>query len=150
VLSSIRGDKMRKGFKNRKYTQEEEKFLLENYAKLGNKKCAEILDRTKSALNHKIKKMGLNIDWGYQYKSKEGYLVDCTQRLNRKLVHRQVMEQKLNRPLTSQDIVHHKDGNKLNNHPDNLELLTRAQHINLHRPELEEGVGYWWWWITIF
>ena len=29
-----------------------------------------------------------------------------------------------------------KDGNKLNNSIDNLELLTRAEHINLHRAEL--------------
>ena len=42
----------------------------------------------------------------------------------------------LGRKLRSDEIVHHKDGNKLNNSIDNLELLTRAEHINLHRIEL--------------
>lgn len=29
-------------------------------------------------------------------------------------------------------VVHHKDHNKLNNSPDNLEMMTRAQHMRLH------------------
>lgn len=29
--------------------------------------------------------------------------------------------------------VHHKDGNKLNNDPSNLEILTRSQHAKIHR-----------------
>lgn len=128
---------MAKGFKNKKYTAEEEDFLRQNYAELGNKKCAEILGRTTSALNHKIKKMGLTIAWKYMYVSAQGYLTDCTDRNNRKSIHRMIMETQLQRPLQSNEIVHHKDDNKLNNHPDNLELITRAEHINLHRSKLQ-------------
>jgi hypothetical protein len=46
--------------------------------------------------------------------------------------HRRVMEQKLQRKLLSSEIVHHKDEDKKNNHPDNLELMTRAEHIRHH------------------
>lgn len=127
---------MAKGFKQIKYSKADEQFLIDNYATLGNKKCAELLNRSSSALNHKVKKMNLIINWKYTYTSVQGYLIDCTDRDNKVLIHRQVMEQKIGRPLTAQDIVHHIDENKLNNDPENLELLTRAEHINLHRPKL--------------
>jgi HNH endonuclease len=43
------------------------------------------------------------------------------------LEHRYVMEQKLGRELLSDESVHHLDGDKLNNHIDNLELWLRPQ-----------------------
>lgn len=33
-------------------------------------------------------------------------------------------------------VVHHKDRNSLNDHPDNLEAMTRKDHINEHRNDL--------------
>jgi len=36
--------------------------------------------------------------------------------------HRYVMEQRLGRPLEKDERIHHKDGNRLNNTPENLEL----------------------------
>lgn len=30
-------------------------------------------------------------------------------------------------------VVHHKDENKLNNHPDNLEIMSRGKHMVVHR-----------------
>lgn len=47
--------------------------------------------------------------------------------------HRLVMEQKLGRILGFNEVVHHKNGDKLNNNPDNLELLSRAMHTSGHR-----------------
>lgn len=41
--------------------------------------------------------------------------------------HTVVMEQKLNRSLLLEENVHHKDGNKTNNSPDNLELWSTSQ-----------------------
>ena len=48
------------------------------------------------------------------------------------------MEEILGRPLRKGEIVHHKDGNKLNNHPDNLELMAQSEHIRRHHKEMME------------
>jgi hypothetical protein len=45
--------------------------------------------------------------------------------------HRRVMEEVLGRPLTSEEIVHHRDGNKLNNDPTNLAVVSRSEHAHL-------------------
>lgn len=65
---------------------------------------------------------------------KDGYR---TVTVNGKTVraHRLIMENILGRPLTQYEIVHHKDGNKTNNDPSNLEILTRSVHTKLHAPE---------------
>lgn len=49
--------------------------------------------------------------------------------------HRVVMERIVGRPLRFEDVVHHKDGNIRNNDPDNLIIVTRAQHM------MEHGLG---------
>jgi hypothetical protein len=46
--------------------------------------------------------------------------------------HRLVMEEFLGRPLNNDEVVHHIDGNGLNNDPSNLEVLTQSKHQNLH------------------
>lgn len=50
------------------------------------------------------------------------------------LVHRAVMSEILGRPLTRQETVHHKDGNRANNDPSNLELFT-SNHPSGQRVE---------------
>lgn len=49
-----------------------------------------------------------------------------------KLVHRWVAEKKGSKPLGYGFQVHHKDGKKLNNNPENLEWVTRRKHIEKH------------------
>ena len=50
-------------------------------------------------------------------------------------VHRLVMEEKLGRRLSRAETIHHKDGNRLNNSIDNLELISNREHVFRHRRE---------------
>lgn len=51
--------------------------------------------------------------------------------------HRVVMERVLGRPLLKSEIVHHIDGDKKNNNPLNLQVMTQSEHCKLH---FREGV----------
>lgn len=66
----------------------------------------------------------------------EGYLA-CTVKYedgSKKTIlwHREVMERRLGRPLLSSELVHHKDEDKRNNDPDNLEVTNRVKHGQHH------------------
>ena len=67
----------------------------------------------------------------------------------RRVEHRIIMEDMLGRSLTSNEVVHHRDGNRSNNSPDNLQLMTQSQHTKTNNgirayfhtgPECEEAV----------
>lgn len=47
-------------------------------------------------------------------------------------VHRLVMEKHLGRKLRHDEVVHHIDGNGLNNSIENLQVMKRGEHSRLH------------------
>ena len=69
-----------------------------------------------------------------EYLNKCGYLM---RQIDNKgsYVHRLVMEEYLGRKLEDGEVVHHIDGNKINNDIENLELLLKQEHHKLHSPK---------------
>ena len=61
--------------------------------------------------------------------------------------HRLVMEQILGRPLLESESVHHKDGDRANNHPSNLELWSTAQPAS---QRIEEKVDWAYWLLAMY
>lgn len=119
------------------YSNEELKFIKDNYSIYGSRYCALKLNRSENAINKKIKNMGLTINYKYIYVNKNGYFMNCEDRNHRYLVHRKVMEEYLGRKLKNNEIVHHKDMNKLNNDISNLEIMSRSEHTKLHNKYLK-------------
>lgn len=82
----------------------------------------------KGTLNTRPKKVGSYRD------SKSGYVRVYYENGTRELEHRVVMAEMVDRPLRSHESVHHKNGIRDDNRPDNLELWTTLKQPSGQRP----------------
>ena len=80
-------------------------------------------------------KPGMSLMPQYFKDTRNGYLGLYTRRvdgtLTRGAVHRMVAEYMLGRELLDEEVVHHLDGDKFNNEPNNLEVLLDTDHRTL-------------------
>jgi len=65
-------------------------------------------------------------------KVKDGYMWVQYKKSKWKLEHRFIMEQILGRELSHTELVHHKNGDTLDNRVENLSVMSRANHALLH------------------
>lgn len=61
-----------------------------------------------------------------------GYECFIDDKGNEVFVHRDIIEKQLGRKLETNEDVHHKDENKRNNDPSNLEVIHKADHTSEH------------------
>lgn len=125
-------------FKHLEWTDSLITFLKENYPKYGGRYVSDNTGIPITSVNKKANELKVYYKPKDRYVCSEGYIV-VGKVGHRKAEHRAVMESILGRELSSNEIVHHKDRNKLNNDPSNLEVVTRSEHIQIHRKDLKSS-----------
>lgn len=90
--------------------------------------------RTRDCIHKKAQQLKLN-PYRYVYVGSQGYLVKGTyrNRSSKLYLHRIIYENYYHVVLTSNDIIHHVDGDKTNNAISNLIRMSRSEHIKLHK-----------------
>lgn len=73
------------------------------------------------------------------YVGRNGYVIE---RATDEFLHRIIAQENIGRKLHHWEVVHHINGNKLDNDPSNLEVLRRYEHLWLHRRQ-KYATGVW-------
>lgn len=93
---------------------------LSEYNRVNNPKREWTIE-TRTQSRKRALKQTESIDQGISYRKYYG-----------RHLHRVIAEGKIGRKLTSDEVVHHIDGNKLNNNPENLMVVTKEEHARIH------------------
>ncbi|PJE81425.1 HNH endonuclease [Candidatus Pacearchaeota archaeon CG10_big_fil_rev_8_21_14_0_10_32_42] len=75
-------------------------------------------------------------------KNKSGYQVFKDRDGTTRSVHKRVAEKKIGGSIWGGYEVHHRDGNKSNNRPSNLQVLKRSTHRGLHARQRKKS-SFW-------
>ena len=75
---------------------------------------------------------GVEKSKGHCYTNQQGYIIIKTGIRKYELEHRVVMAEKLGRPLKLDEHIHHINGKKYDNRPENLEVVSNPHHGQIH------------------
>jgi hypothetical protein len=90
----------------------------------------EVKDKISKTLKERFKNGARPHNWtGGKYKNREGYVCILVKDDTYELEHRQIMESILGRKLASDEHVHHINGIKDDNRPENLILVINKKHF---------------------
>ena len=118
--------------------------------KLSTRTIGKILGKTHDYVSDKLKELGIvvddkvtalqserNPDWKGGKTISQGYVEISSRAIGpkRKREHQLVMENFIGRELHENEVVHHIDGDKLNNNINNLALMDKSAHSRLHSIE---------------
>ncbi len=92
---------------------------------------ATLKSREKSGVNSPTWNGGVEYSMGYRYVYSPNH---PSAYRNKVAEHRLVAEKKLGRFLSSDEVVHHINGDKLDNRPENIMVVNRAWHLLEHDP----------------
>ncbi len=70
-----------------------------------------------------------------------GRWIICCRDRSTILYSRGVMAAQIGRLLTRHEIVHHRNGDTADDRPENLQIVTRAEHVHMHYDDLMRGRG---------
>lgn len=96
------------------------------------KKRGPMKQSTRKKLSHMALERSEISAVGYRTNS-QGYIEFTRGPQKGKSLHCIIAEAMLGRPLMMDEVVHHVDGNKKNNTPSNLMVLTNSEHVRVHR-----------------